>query len=450
MQTHWLTERLRDRDGRALVCGDHAWSYRQLAEAVARWSDVLVQRGVAPGTPLAICSDYSPEASALLLAALVNRNIIVPLTHASKRREQFMEIAQVKNAIVFDGAEAWELRTYEREITHPLLRGLAQTGTSGLILFSSGSTGESKASLLDFDKFLEKFQAPRRGYRTLVFLLLDHVGGINTLIHTLAHGGTVVAIDHRSPDAVCAAVEQHRIELLPTTPTFLRMMLISDAIRRYDLSSLETITYGTEPMPESTLTALHAAVPGVRFKQTYGLSEFGILPTRSRDSQSLWLKLGRDGFEHKIVDNVLWIRSERAMLGYLNAPSPFDQEGWFNTQDLVERDGDDIRILGRKSELINVGGEKVYPVEVENVLLEVSNVRDVTVRGRANPVTGAMVVAQVTPMYPEDPAALKQRVRKTCQQRLEPYKVPMIIEVVAGGHHTDRFKKARGQTFGPA
>ena len=98
----------------------------------------------------------------------------------------------------------------------------------------------------------------------------------------------------------------------------------------------------------------------------------------------------RPGFEHKIVDGMLWLRSSRAMLGYLNAPSPFDADGWFNTQDLVERDGEYIRILGRKSELINVGGEKVHPTEVENVLLQIDNVKDVTVRGVPNAVTGEL------------------------------------------------------------
>ena len=138
-------------------------------------------------------------------------------------------------------------------------------------------------------------------------------------------------------------------------------------------------------MPASTLAAIREALPRVRFKQTYGLSELGILPTQSRDSGSLWLKLGNAGFEHKIVDGILWLKSDTAMLGYLNAPSPFDQDGWFNTQDLVEVDGDYVRILGRKSELINVGGEKVHPTEIENVLLQLDNVRDVTVCGKAQP-----------------------------------------------------------------
>ncbi len=287
---------------------------------------------------------------------------------------------------------------------------------------------------------------PRPGYRTLIFLLLDHIGGINTLLHGLCHGGTLVTTSERNPDTVCAAIEAHRIELLPTTPTFLRLMLIADAVRHHDLSSLKIITYGTEPMPASTLAAVREVLPRVRFKQTYGLSELGILPTRSRNSGSLWLELGNAGFEHKIVDGVLWIRSPSAMLGYLNAPSPFDPDGWFNTQDLVESDGEYVRILGRKSELINVGGEKVHPTEIENVLLQLDNVKDVTVRGQPNPITGEVVAAEITALVPEDPDALKRRARQFCRGRLEPYKVPAVIDVVVEDHYGARFKKSRNRT----
>jgi acyl-CoA synthetase (AMP-forming)/AMP-acid ligase II len=200
-------------------------------------------------------------------------------------------------------------------------------------------------------------------------------------------------------------------------------------------------------MPPNTLAVAREALPWVRFKQTYGLSELGILTTQSRDSGSVWFKLGKTGFEHKIVDGVLWIRSPSAMLGYLNAPSPFDAAGWFNTQDLVERDGEFIRILGRKSELINVGGEKVHPTEIENVLLQLDNVKDVTVRGQSNPITGEVVAAKITPLLPEDPDALKRRVRQFCQARLERYKVPAVIDVVVEDHYGDRFKKSRSRTL---
>ena len=121
--------------------------------------------------------------------------------------------------------------------------------------------------------------------------------------------------------------------------------------------------------------------PTSKLLQTYGLTELGILRSQSREPDSLWVRVGGEGFETKIVDGRLWIRAESAMLGYLNAPSPFDADGFFDTGDLVEVDGEWIRILGRESEIINVGGSKVYPAEVESVLLELDERRGR--RGRA-------------------------------------------------------------------
>jgi long-chain acyl-CoA synthetase len=443
MENQWLGPRLRQwADKPALVWNDAAYTFAQLCSERDLWLSRFAEHAIAPGDTVAICGEISPHFCAALLASLQNRNIIIPLAPATKQRwNESIEIAQARFAIQFD--DGWRLENFNRAITHPLLCELQSREAPGLVLFSSGSTGESKASVLDLHQLLKKFETPRPGYCTLVFLLPDHIGGINTLLHGLCHGGTTVTLENRSPDAVCAAIEAHRVQLLPTTPTFLRMLLIADVIRHYDLSSLEIVTYGTEPMPPSTLAAIRNALPGARFKQTYGLSEVGILPTQSRDSDSVWLKLGGGGFEHKIVNGTLWIRSPAAMLGYLNAPSPFDSEGWLNTQDLVEIDGDYIRILGRKSELINVGGEKIHPAEIENVLLQIDNVKDVTVRGQPNPITGQVVAATITPLAPEDSDKLKRRIRDFCKLRLQRHMVPAVIDIVAADHHGARFKKTR-------
>jgi long-chain acyl-CoA synthetase len=447
MDQHWLRERLRDwGNAPALIWRDDRWSYLQLDQAIRAWLAELTRNGIVPGDVVAIRGDYSPNTCALLLASLLNGNIIVPLTLSSAHGwDRMMQTAEVGYAVEFDSNDAWRFTSYQRPVAHPLLRALVERRAPGLILFSSGSTGESKASVLDFSRILEKFRPQRPTHRTLAFLLMDHIGGVNTLLHVLCHGGLIVTTPDRRPDTICATIDAHQIQLLPTTPTFLRMLLISDAIRSHDLKSLEIVTYGTEPMPASTLAAVRESLPWVRLKQTYGLSELGILPTLSRDSSSLWLKLGAAGFEHKIIDGVLWIRSGMAMLGYLNAPSPFDAGGWFNTQDLVEVDGDFIRILGRKSELINVAGEKVHPTEIEDVLLQLDNVRDATVSAKQNPVTGQVVAAKITLLRSEDPEAFKRRLRKFCRERLDRYKTPALIEIVAEPHHGERFKKSRGK-----
>jgi len=451
MDAHWVIEKFAKWSNRdALVDERGSVSYAELCRLIDLWTAELRRSGIESGQTLAICGDYSAQTCALLIAALVNRTIVVPLPSAANSpRSDVMEISQVQHAIAVSRDGSHQTTHFARSAEHILYGRLRERDAPGLVLFSSGSTGRSKASLLDFTALLEKFRDERRGYRALVFLLLDHIGGVNTLFHVLCHGGTAVTCAQRTPDAVCAAIAANRIQLLPTTPTFIRMLLISDALKRHDVSSLEIVTYGTEPMPENTLAHARAALPRVRFKQTYGLSELGIMATQSRDADSVWLKLGGPGFEHKIVDGVLWIRSASAMLGYLNAPSPFDDDGWFNTQDVVEIDGEYLRILGRRSELINVGGEKVHPSEIENVLLAFDNICDVTISGRPNPITGQVVVATVTPNTPEDPDRLRERLREFCRGRLERFKRPAVIEVVDAIHHSERFKKVRQMSHTP-
>ena len=135
--------------------------------------------------------------------------------------------------------------------------------------------------------------------------------------------------------------------------------------------------------------------------------------------------------------------ADSALLGYLNAPSPFTDDGWFKTGDLVEVDGDYIRILGRKSELINVGGEKVYPQEVENVILELDNVAEATVFGEKNAITGNIVCAKVRLKSPEDPRAFATRLKRYCAERMQRYKVPVRITYSEDQQFSERFKKKR-------
>src|SRR5262249_20516707 len=283
MRSHWLMQKLQGWEDRpALIWRNEVWSYRRLCDAVESWTSRIAEQGIAPGATLAICGDYSPKLCALLIASLLNRNIVVPLASATvPRREKLLDLAEVRFVAEFDDEDTAHISSRDRAVEHPLLRELADRGSAGLILFSSGSTGESKASVLDFDKILAKFQGSRPSYRTLVFLLLDHIGGVNTPFHLLCPCGTLVTTPAGRPETVCAAVEAPRIQLLPTPPTFLRMLLIADAIKRHDLTSLEIVTYGTEPMPATTLTAVREALPWIRLKQTYGLSELGILSTQS-------------------------------------------------------------------------------------------------------------------------------------------------------------------------
>ncbi|UXY16146.1 long-chain fatty acid--CoA ligase [Chitiniphilus purpureus] len=449
----WINERLQQFGGRMLTVDETGTvSYAEFAGRVTQWRDALAQWGIAPGERIGLVADYHIDVVALLQALLGHGCIVIPLAQddAALFDERLAVTAATRLITVPAEGPVTPQCTHCRTLTpgtdlHPLLAPMAAGERPGFVIFTSGSTGRGKAVLLDYGRMTQKFRARvRESFRTLLFLKLDHIGGLNTLLSVMLNGGTIVTCPSRQANRICATIARHRVELLPTTPSFLTMLLMSGVHRAHDLSSLKVITYGTEAMPASTLANLHRTFPGVALKQTYGLSELGILSTRSRDSASRWMKIGGDGFELQVRDGTLWIRSAHAMLGYLNAPSPFDAEGWYDTGDKVEVDGEYFQILGRESEIINVAGEKVFPIEIESFLLTLDNVRDVIVREKKSPVVGQMVWAEFLLERDEDPIAFKKRVLAQCRAHLAPFKVPGFITLADGASLVgSRFKKIR-------
>ena len=442
----WWAQRFAPWEDRDAISNEEAsLSYRDVISGIRQWHERLDTASISAGRVVVFRGDSWNRLIPLFLALTERAAIAVPLVSATPvQQQEFIKIAQADALIDTDSdtGSSIELRAPILP-RHFLLDQLLARRHPGLVLFSSGSTGKPKAILHDLVPMLSKYLSPRPPNRIICFLLLDHIGGVNTMYHTLAHGGTVIPVLDRSPAAVCRSIEHHRAEILPTTPSFLNLLLLSGAYRAADLSSLRIVTYGTELMPATTLTKLREALPGVDLRQTYGLSEVGILRSKSRPDGSLWLKVGGDGYETKVVDGALWIRAESAMMGYLNAPPAFDQEGWFNTNDVVEQDGEWLRFLGRRSEIINVGGVKVYPAEVEAILLEMPGVLDATVRGQPNGLLGQIVVARVTLEQHEPPLLFKTRMRKFFFGRVPPYMVPARVEVLDALQYNERFKRIR-------
>ena len=430
----------------AFIWKDQVFSYTRLLESVDRWRSRLDSWGLIPGQVVFLRADFTPEAAALFLALAEARAILVPTTEAaSAETEERASVSQCEIRIDLGADDVPRLVKNSTTANHELYRKLREANRAGLVLFSSGSGGKPKAVVHDLESLLEKFKVVRHRRRTLLFLLFDHIGGINTMLYTLSNGGGLVPVADRRPENVLSLIEKHSVETLPTTPTFLNMILLSGAYERYPLQSLKLVTYGTEPMPESTLKKFHVTYPHIELLQTYGLSELGILRSKSKSSDSLWVKVGGEGFETRVVEGLLQVKARSAMLGYLNAPSPFTEDGWFMTGDAVETDGEYLRILGRKSGWINVGGQKVNPVEVESVIREMPEVADVTVTAGKNYLLGSYVSATVTPKeLKEEPAVFAKRLKRFCAGRLEAYKVPVKVEFASEEPQvTARFKKER-------
>ena len=415
-----------------------------MVDRIAALELQLQQAGVGHHDTVVVLADYAPEVVCMLLALARLRATVVPMTRGSVIEEsEVLGISGCTRRIVFapDGI-TWDMETHAVSVTNPLMAEFRHT-SPGLVLFSSGSTGKPKGMLHDFWRVMDRFKVQRAPVVAMPFLLLDHFGGINTILAITSSLGTVVTTEDRLLPTICAAIEKYKVDLLPTTPSFLTMLAATDLPERYDLSSLKRITYGTETMPQATLDRIRERFPNVELQQTYGLSEVGVLRSQSRADGSLWVRIGGQGFETQVRDGILWIRSEFRMLGYLNAPSAFDDEGWFNTQDRVEVDGEWFKILGRVTDLINVAGQKVYPAEVEDVISQLPNVSDVVVKGEKHTLLGQIVVAHVALSEPEPLPELRARVRLACLSKLTNYKVPAKVVLMEAEMYSARFKKVR-------
>lgn len=428
----------------ALIWQNEAYSYGRILELFDSWKLKLDRHNLPNGSVVALDADFSPAAIALLLALIDSKCIITLLSKAVKdKKEEFCEIAEAEYIISLGSNDNETISKEKRKAEHEIHARLRSLGHPGVILFSSGSTGKSKAAVHDFVPLLEKFKAKRHAKRTIAFLLFDHIGGLNTMFYTFSNGGCLVTVQDRSPESVCSAIENYQVETLPTSPTFIHLILLSEAYKRYDMRSLELVTYGTEVMPETTLKRFHSLFPTIRLLQTYGLSEVGILRSKSKASDSLWVKVGGEEFQTRVRNGMLEIKANSAMFGYLNAPSPYTEDGWFMTQDEVEVDGEYIKILGRTSDIINVGGEKVFPAEVESIIQLMEGVDEVAVTSEANPITGQMVKATVKLTTAESKRDFRNRLIKYCKDKLPGYKIPRKIVVVDEWMHNERFKKMR-------
>jgi len=409
-------------------------TYAELCDGVETARRQFREQGVRRGDVIAMRGDFDHDSIRTLLALMRAGCIVVPIRYGVLGSD-FYRDAHVEKIFDPEDGVAHTLKARDRKAPK-LYRHLRRRRLPGLVLTSSGSSGKPKVVVHDGRRFLAKYGPDGKRLRTLAYLMFDHVGGLNTLFYTLAAGGTLIVPRSRRPSVVMEEVSRYGVELLPVTPTFLNMALVDGGYEGLDMSSLRCISYGTEPMPPSVLDRLGKAFPGVRLKQTYGLSETGILSTRSESDASLRMRL--DPRQYKVVDGTLRLRTRTSMLGYLNAPSPFDRQGYFDTQDRVTVEGGYVRVLGKDSDTINVGGLKVSPVEVESVLLACPLVEDCVVYGERSALTGQVVCADVTP---KDVDAVD--VQLWCMERLRPFAVPRKLRAVRSIPYTERLKKAR-------
>src|SRR5262245_27019162 len=166
----------------AVVDRDGVHPYETLRARVEWWCGLLADSGVAPHAVVSIESEYCLDCIAALLALARRAAILVPISIDSRiYTDELLATAGVRWRVKPEAASI--VRTDCRR-THPYYEELARRGASGLVLFTSGSTGRSKGAVHDLTRLCAKFELRRHRYRTLAFLDPDHIGGINTLLYT--------------------------------------------------------------------------------------------------------------------------------------------------------------------------------------------------------------------------------------------------------------------------
>ena len=421
--------------------------YSELIKNILLYNSKLEKSKIKRGEVVFILGDYSFDSISLFFSLALNGNIIVPITTNNEQEiEERIQISQ-PDWVFKLGSNSEKRIEYDVKLPrHVLLDTLIDSNSSGLILFSSGSTGKPKAMVHSLENLLSNYIDKKgKEMNFLVFLMFDHIGGLNTLFNCLSMGVTITIPENRNPIDIAKLIEKHKINIVPASPTFLNLMLISNVFDLYDLSSIKMITYGTETMPESLLLKLKDKLKRVKLLQTFGTSETGIMKTSSMSSSSTYLKFDDPNQEFKIVNNELWLRSKTQVLGYINhSNESFTEDGWFMTGDLVEQTSDGfIKVVGRSKELINVGGEKVLPAEVESVILQIESVQDCIVKSEKNAITGQMVCAEVVLKNGYNLKEEKIKIKNFCKLKLENYKVPVRITQIEKVLYTERYKKNR-------
>ena len=248
----------------AIIWDDKSFTYQLLYDKVNESISLIDRYNIEIGSVVALQGDFTPSSISLLIALIQSSCIIVPLTSMNhKNRQKLLNIAQVEYLFEVDKKD---------KISYEQLRGsshleyyevIRSRKKPGLVLFSSGTSGEPKAAVHDLCALLKKFETKRRSLRTINFLLFDHWGGLKTMFHILSNGGVLITTKERSPEEICNLIEAQKVELLPVSPTFINLLLLSGFYSEYDLSSLKVISYGTEPMPKNTLLKLKTEFPKV-------------------------------------------------------------------------------------------------------------------------------------------------------------------------------------------
>lgn len=321
---------------------------------------------------------------------------------------------------------------------------------------TSGSTGKQKvfgftqaqlfSQFLNIANYLQFSETDQ----SLCPLTITHSHGLQISIPLLLNGGCVhyLSSENCKPDSIIKYVYANKITLLTGVPYQYNLMLNVDIGIKQPMKSLRYCFCGSAPMSKFLAYSFQEKF-GVRLNQVYGLSEIGPICFNLDANDENYVSVGKviPGIEYKVLDEngntineneegELVVRADFMCDKYINNKTESQHtfiDGWLHTKDIVKLDEQkNFYIIGRKSNFINVAGCKIYPIEIEKVLLGIKGVKEAVVIGVDDDNKGQLIKAIITVFFIVD----KESILVFCKKYLPIYKIPHIIKIVEELQHT--------------
>jgi len=303
-------------------------------------------------------------------------------------------------------------------------------------MFTSGTSGPPKLVVHSLEGLTGAIKPAAAGEAPPVwgtFYDTRRYGGLQILLRALLGEGSMVMTAPGEPMAdFITRLVAHGVTHLTGTPSHWRRVLMSPGAAAL---APRYVRLSGEIADQAVLDALRTRFPGAPIGHAYASTEAGVGFEVNDGLEGFPAAfVGRPGeVEIRVDDGALRLRSGRAASGYLNpgAGALADVDGFVDTGDMVERRGDRYHFVGRRGGVINVGGLKAHPEEIEAVINRHPAVRMSRVRARRNPITGAIVVAEVVLNdAASDAGAVKPQILDACRRELAPFKVPAMLSFV--------------------
>lgn len=396
---------------------------------------------------LVATKEQLPAALALLeLDGVARRVVLCPPDLDAEHFAPVAAIAEI-DALVTDGSVAAcagldvPLRVGVRPMPTPVRADRSPSAETEWILLTSGTTGVPKLVLHTVASLAGRLTSTgplEEGSVWSTFYDIRRYGGLQIFLRATLGGASLVlsSASESAPDFLSRA-GRHGVTHISGTPTHWRRALMSGAAREM---SPRYIRLSGEVADQGILDALRAAYPSAAISHAFASTEAGVafsVDDGLEGFPAALVERSRGDVEMKVEGGTLRIRSGRNAARYLGGEREAirSDDGFVDTGDLVElRPDGRYHFMGRRGGVINVGGQKIFPEEVEAVINRHPRVRMSLVRGRKNPITGAIVAADVVLENCEGDSTaertVKEEIMAACRRGLSPHKVPTSIRFV--------------------